>query len=324
MHQPSLSVSIQVVFLLPLAAQSVTATTAALSPVAVNVTVSGVNTTNTQPIGPLAGQGSVQAQLGTPGAHAEGFVRWSTDVDATATRVWLSNVLLGDPGVPCSVSIPSHSFLVSFTGTPAGVSCDLELFHFRDHPVGGVLPRIDIDLDNDGAIDLPGLALGTTTLPLIQLGSQAKPVRIVMSAQLPGPGWSLTTFAIAARPHNNVAMTQIVSGCPTLYGDLLAPVQVFADRGIDFRMAWGEYQQANVYVIGLGQQPALLPPQGGVPCLLVPAPDILIGQATPLHIALPAIVRPVTFYVQCVGIGQPLYAGQSPYGTTDGFGVTAF
>jgi hypothetical protein len=39
---------------------------------------------------------------------------------------------------------------------------------------------------------------------------------------------------------------------------------------------------------------------------------------------LPAVVRPVTFYMQGFEIGQPAYPGQGPYSVTSGFGITAF
>ena len=155
------------------------------------------------------------------------------------------------------------------------------------------------------------------------LSPQPTDVRIVMSAQLNGAGTSLTTFSIAAKPRNAVATTQLVSGCASNYGDMLPPVQVFPDRGIDVGVVPGQDAGWNVFVIGLSQQPQLLPPQTG-PCLLLPSPDILLAQWNTLHIALPAIVRPVTFYVQGFEIGTPAYPGQGPYGVTSAFGVTAF
>jgi hypothetical protein len=57
-------------------------------------------------------------------------------------------------------------------------------------------------------------------------------------------------------------------------------------------------------VVGLAQQPILLPQLGPAPCILVPRPDVLLpvlpSQDVTFGIPLPASVRPVTLQGQLV------------------------
>jgi hypothetical protein len=57
-------------------------------------------------------------------------------------------------------------------------------------------------------------------------------------------------------------------------------------------------------VVGLAQQPILLPQIGPAPCVLVPRPDVLLPvsplQVVTLAIPLPPSVRPMTLQGQLV------------------------
>ncbi|HEX5054701.1 MAG TPA: hypothetical protein VFZ65_23195 [Planctomycetota bacterium] len=313
-------------FLSPVAAQSVAAAVTALTPIAVHVASGTQTASNVQPAGPLPAQGIVQASLGSPGAQIDAFARWSTELGPASTRVWLDNVLTSTLGPSSSAALPQHEYLVSFTASPPGIPYYLELFRNSSWAPGAPLPLLAIDFDNDGSLDWANLPLGTTTtLPMV-LGSQPKLVRVVATAQLSGSGTTLTTFGIAVRPHNQVASTQIANACTTLYGDLTPPVEVFADRGIDIAAdGAGGNGVAVLHVIGLTPGSLALPPQQGVPCLLIPSPDyVLLAAGGPLHVPLPAALRPLTFYVQGVGVGVPLFPTQSPFATTTAYGVAAF
>jgi hypothetical protein len=71
-----------------------------------------------------------------------------------------------------------------------------------------------------------------------------------------------------------------------------------------------------VIVVGFAPQPAFLGLNAGLPCLLLPSPDVLVVQPV-VSLPLPASVRPVTLYVQGVSVTtQGLL-------TTDGYQVTA-
>jgi hypothetical protein len=74
----------------------------------------------------------------------------------------------------------------------------------------------------------------------------------------------------------------------------------------------------SVVVVGQTVQPVLLATAGTLPCLLLPAPDIVVVMPSFfLHVPLPPGLRPLTFVVQEVTL--------TPNGlrTSDAYVVTA-
>jgi len=74
----------------------------------------------------------------------------------------------------------------------------------------------------------------------------------------------------------------------------------FDGRGIDLAISQPLGSLAFL-VFGFTPQPQFLGINAGLPCMLLPSPDIVaLAAAHPLHIALPASIRPLTFYAQGV------------------------
>ena len=114
---------------------------------------------------------------------------------------------------------------------------------------------------------------------------------------------------------------QAAAGCaPAPSNHALSIAPAFANAGVGLDLV--PSQDLTVLVLGLAQQPLLLP--GGVlaPCLVVPAPDVLLVVPPSVYfwsqVPLPAAVRPVTFHAQAVRLAA------SGLLTTDAFSVVAF
>jgi hypothetical protein len=79
---------------------------------------------------------------------------------------------------------------------------------------------------------------------------------------------------------------------------------VFSNSGYVFRADAPFASRPAVMVVGLAQQPILLPQIGPAPCVLVPRPDVLLPvsplQVVTLAIPLPPSVRPMTLQGQLV------------------------
>jgi hypothetical protein len=268
----------------------------------------------TQPAGPLPTQGNLTASP-VPGAAAT--VNWLAYHDA---RVFLDTSITTSAGGPQgSGSAGPHEIVVTWTATaPAAATIQIT----RDSWItpGGPLPIVGIDFGNDGTIELPNMP-SAVAVP-VTLGPTPFAVRVLLTLQLPpSNGLCSTSVVLAALPDNNMVVQQTAIGCtePPLASTLLfgpsfvgSGVGIVVPPSLDLR----------VLALGLSQQPFLLPTSMALPCLVVPAPDVLIlvpnVTALQVEIPLPAAVRPVTVHAQAIGL--------SPAGlvTTDAWRATAF
>lgn len=295
-------------------AQSVNTTIRALAPVEVHA-VDGVESSSaSRPIGPLAPIDGVFCNVMAGSYHAEAGANWGTLATASFSQVRVFQTLSSDS--PTAVlSAGPQEFVLDLTATTPGVPVTVQVRHEMNCTPFAPTPQVQMDIDDDGVIDSTQLGPFDLDVPTLPLGPQPVAIRFVMSAQLQGTGLVSQVLIVTVTPRNDVLATPNVIGCePDGY---LLQRPLFADRGSQFEFVTAD---PAVLVLGLSQQPFLLPSYLGAPCLFVPSVDIVSWNPvyTTHDIPLPASVRPVTFWAQGVVI--------SPNGllTTNGFRVTAF
>lgn len=289
----------------PLAGQSPAVLLSAVQPLTVQVSEPAGSVQSTLPAGPLGAQGTLSASLPAPGLAVARAV-WRTDADQHVASVWLECSIDAAAAASTFVGhVGPHEYLLQFT---ASGPAPARLFAYRqtDLTPGAPWPTVQVDFGNDGSIDVANLDLSGATRLEPMFGVQPILVRIVIDAALLGPGRSQTWVGVDVRPDNDVALTTVAIGC-SASGFPLFLQPSFAARGIDVWLWPGTSFLADptVVVLGLSQQPQLLPPMPWAPCLLVPSPDILmvpVAGAQDLHVPLPASLRPVEFWVQPVAV----------------------
>ena len=284
-----------------LQAQIVQATFAATTPITVQALTGTQTVGTTVPAGPLAPQ-LIEAILpGSPGPTRVAAA-WGADVSAGETLVALTHQL--ESYVPgATLDAGPHEFQLAFTATantPARLLVSIQASTWPGSPT----PTITIDVDDDGLVEFPFVSGGTTSIDAgtFVFGTQPKLVGIRLQSSVQGVGRTYLQLRASVVPANNVFVNPAAIGCAPLSPQSMLVQPVFADRGIDF--ASPQIADPMVLVLGLNQQPVLLPPFFGTTCLLLPALDIVLFDPAPseYHVALPASVRPVTFHAQGVEV----------------------
>lgn len=301
-----------------LAAQSFATQITALTPLVTQATLGAQTTTTTVPVGALPGAGqSLALAQQSVNTAVSGNLSWSTANSTYAARVGIDAQLqtYGSPPA-ASASVAPSELLVEWlpNGAPGAV---LEVTS-QWAGNGAPTPAVQIDLGNDGVFDLTG-TFGTTTVPVPT--GQVYQVRVVIQADLPVGALSSHTYVtLEMRPDNRVQVTQTVDSCSPTSPSLLV-LETFVDHGIVLQSA----APLSIGVVVIGFAPLLAPlpiPIAPGPCLLLPAPDVLVVDPLfgvgSIPIALPPAVRPVTFYVQAVAVSfSGVLGGSSPGYTVD-------
>lgn len=309
------TLSFSCLFLAVLApAQSVAVAISTLTPVTLQATLFAQQNQTSQAPGPLPQSGWLVAEVPQHTFYGA-EISWSRVATPTLSEAMLS--------ARCSVGVAGATattgqteFLVELTGSVPGIPGFVDLLRTDTLLPGSQYPLVAVDIDNDGTIDFNS-APASFTFPVV-FGTTPKRLRVVMSAQLSGPGLAGSELRVRARPDNALTITQNAAGCP----NWLVVTPVFAQRGLQLvpDMLGG----IDVYVVGLSQQPLLMPPQNGLPCLLVPSPDIVLLDTTgSLDIPLPATLRPITFHVQVVQVRLPPFSQTTGLVTSDGYTIHA-
>jgi hypothetical protein len=274
---------------LSLCGQSVTLA----APVATQVSVQTVQGQSTNPVwpGPVAASSSVVAQVGL---FDRAESQWSTFAGATVAgfegRVRLD---LANPGV---ASVHPGELLFTLT-VPAGGSVLLDYAITVQAPAGVPMPRVEIDVGNDGTVDLTQASILPQTIGVPATGLPM-PFRVTIDAALAIPGSLRAEVRITARPSNGVAVNRLYAGCTFL--ELLRVLPTWSG-GIAYHGWVSSPLDPVVAVLGLQVQPTLLS-SGGLPCLLFPTPDVLVflPSSTTHTLAIPQAVRPFEFWLQGV------------------------
>ncbi len=293
-------------------AQVVSATLVAQTPLTVTMTSGAQTAQATQPVGPLPWQGTLMASP-SPGTAAT--MNWVVYGNATA---YLNTSLYSNVGGPPGSAGP-HEVVMIFTAT-ASAPATIDITRESTITPAGPSPIVGIDFGNDGTIELPNMP-ATVSMP-VTLGTTPFAVRVLLASQLPlSNGLCSTGVVLSAQPANNLVVQQTAFGCATTpYANTLPFGPAFLATGVGVVVP--SSQELRVLALGLSQQPFLLPTPVALPCLIVPAPDVLFLVPTNISlgvvIPLPAAVRPVTLHAQAIGL--------SPAGlvTTDAWRASAF
>lgn len=295
--------------LAPLAAQTASASLTAINPLVVRVQDGPAIAQATQPSGLLGSPGQLNVSLPLPGSPSAALY-WDT---ATGTSARVITSIRGS-SLLSQVRSGPQEFLVEFTAS-AAVPAVIEIFRHSDVTAGVAWPSVQIDLDNNGSIEIPDLPLGVSSFTAPPtFGTQPAFVRVRIDAIVQGIGESLTNVEVAIRPPIDTQIARVALGCGA------APLQayrVFPDRGIEANLF--QLPRPTFFVVGLQSQPQLLPSVNGLPCLVVPAADFVLLQGNGrLHVPLPSTLRPITFWLQAIVIeGTDLL-------TTDAYRIDAF
>ncbi len=249
---------------------------------------------------------SVSAQTLPPSGWLEAFTpnasamcAWAATATDGSPEVQIVQAVrvYGAPGALAQAHAGQNEYVVAFD-SPIAAPARIVIRRFTDIATAGTtLPAIEVDTDDDGIFDvtdLPGFGLErTVTLSAVQ----PTRVRIRFESSLAVPGEQVTVVSVALEPANDLLVDRLVTGCVTA-PTFFRAAPSFVDQGVDLATDQGPNEVA-VAVVGLAPLGLLLPNALQLPCILLPAPDILILD---LHIPLPPAVRPLTFYVQGVDV----------------------
>ena len=300
-------------------AQWVNANVVALTPINVHCGNGVLTDSDTLPVGPMPGSGSVEAALFTP-HNALARVEWYTNIGASETLVGIVSEANVTPTVTAmSAEVDAFDVLIELSA-PVPTLVDLSVERLDFVSIGAPWPLLSIDLYNDGVVEWTNLPLQGWGVPQIVVGTQPTLVRVTMatavSAAVNAQQGVLSRLHLIVRPNNQLQVLQTATGCVPGSSELFYE-QRFHQRGI--RLA---APSPSLFVVGATAQPTLLTPQSAIPfvstCLLMPAPNILLWEPTGvLYIDLPAALRPLTFHVQAISVTA------NGFSTTDAYQIQA-
>lgn len=216
---------------------------------------------------------------------------------------------LSTAGGSGSVTIGMHDVVIELTSpVPRMVTLT---WIVGSTATGGPLPLFDVDMRDDGVLD------GSGTQAHVQLGTQPYRIRICAQAATVSPAGQASNvqaqFDLEIVPDNNLGILHATQGC----GPQAFVHESFTGGGVEI-LSPG----AQLAVFGFAAQPVLLPnaSQSAFPCLLYPQLDVAtLLPHTGLVVPIPASARPVSFFVQAVGV---ISAGD--FRTSEAFYVNAY
>jgi hypothetical protein len=291
-----------------LTAQSVTASLSALTPLSVQFTNGVVVPNALHPVGPLAATGLLR--VGSATSEDAAVTAWSAQTGATQSFVRLEQALYSPlPNSQFVGRAGAHELLVEFAATGA-IDARLRIDRVVDVTPGVPGPLVELDFDNDGVIDVTGPPVGQ---PVTLTRSLATPlrIRVVLDSRLVGTGSSSARVDFLLTPENDVTVSRSIVECLATWPPppFLPPpppfaAPAFAGRGVHLTVppAW---TGPAVLVLGTSAQPTLIGVSSGLPCWLLPTPQIVLYEPSGgLTVPLPAALRPLTFFAQAVGLAD--------------------
>lgn len=304
MRSPATSVLFAVALSCQWLSAQITVSVDALTPISVTATDGAASLTTTLPAGPLSPQWfEVESDLAALGTSA--VVGGST---ATTNNEAYCSIGFGCVnGSPTAVTATNTvESLVTFSApVPTPVRFLLELHSVL--PAGATVPVVEVDVDNDGTIDYAH-GVWQTFLGSRTIGPGGIQFRVILQGGLQQQGSMFEDLLLRVMPNNNTSIFTSAVGCvgtgPGVY-------ESFLDTGVSIRNDIPS-SYPRVFVFGLDTQPVILPTVSQVPCLLLPRLDLVmaIGGFSGVELALPASVRPATFWVQNVELhGSDLFTG---------------
>lgn len=304
--------------LLPLAsvANAQSASLSALSPAVLQASAGGQSTFASIPTGALTNLGSQAAFLA--GANITQMrVDWLLIAQAAGIDLQLTRIANASAGA--SASLTGGDLLLTLSN-PSAQACRLELSLPAVPPSPGLTQSLAVDVGNDGSFEFQTGSPVTGASLLINLGPVPLAVRILTQATLTGPASMNSIFNLSVRPVGRAVLTPAAGGCSDGFQHLVRPR---FDGGLELRvigpllLGW-----PALLVLGASVQPFTFPSSQPLPCLLVPAPDVVVLAnqpfVQPLSAAIPAGTR---FWSQAVTVDL---LDPSRVETTNGFQVTIF
>jgi hypothetical protein len=289
-----------------LPAQNVTATLSAITPLTVT-TPAGTQSVGP---GPLA---SGQLSTSNPG---DATVDWWTSVSGTAATFelgWLGNgaARLGPSELLLTIAVPT---------APQAVPLRFE-GRFEQLTFGGFL-QFGVDIGNDGTVDWQ-FAPGSS--PLV-VGGDSPDVRtqpivlrvIVDYQQSASPGWQQAFRFRLVASRGGVFVQRLATSCDPGFSHYAvgADLETFPTTLTGDLLRLVSNPSSSWHIVGLSPQPTLLPPSLTLttqPCLVIPAPDLVIRTGT-LFLGVPAAAgRPIVLHSQLINLvaGNGLRASDS-------------
>ncbi len=293
-----------VLFLLgSLAAQSVGVAVSALTPLTLQAADGTNSVLANRPAGPLAPFDGFDASL--PGNAGGASLTWTylgnASTSGSFARIEHSLSAVAS-GPAFTAHAGPHEFLLEFTAATS-VAALLTITNHQQVSGGATAPSILLDYDNDGVIDVVDPPTQAPTVLARTFGPQPLRVRVIVDAAASGSSVAVTNaLEFALTPDNGLTITEMVSECrgvtPTP-APVAAPI--FPGTGIQLTPQ-GYGGELALVVLGLSPQPLVLGAFAGLPCILLPSPDLILlpSAANPASLPLPAAVRPVTLYAQGV------------------------
>ena len=241
------------------------------------------------PSGALAAGGSIT--IGQPGTQAE--LRWdSTQSNKALTFAMHWESSLTSP--TANASLQGQGLLLSLSA-PFASQAMLELAGTNSGFPGGS-PSLSIDVGDDGLVEFTELT--PSTLVQIVLGPVPTLVRMRIDANQVASGDS--TLFLRCFPDNGSDVQAWDIGCEQV------PVGLQSTFDGNFELAAAPYGgQPTVAVLALRLQSTVIGSSFGLPCTLLPAPDLVLAFPSPTltSIVVPPAVRPLLFFAQGVHLG---------------------
>lgn len=244
---------------------------------------------DTVPSGPLPASGN--RFLGQTDLNAE--LQWTSTSHPTLLAFTMAWIVDLDSG-PFGASLQSQGLLLALsTPTPSNARLELEAWNFA---FVGATPVLSIDVFDDGVLEV-GPQVPFTTLPIV-LGPTPTIVRVRIDGNQVNSGSS--GLRLNCFPDGDARVTRWNVGCDIVP---FAAVPTFDGNFLTEGLALPG--SVTIGVLSPNLQGNLLGTFGNLPCLLLPAPDVLLPTTSSLitPIVVPPALRPFAFFGQGVGFG---------------------
>ena len=223
---------------------------------------------------------------------------------------WHQSVEVFSPA-PAFAKTNLNELLLRLTAT-AQTPVTIELSRSVSFSPGAIAPDFGIDFGDDGTFDLVETSPALIAFGAV-LGPQTVDVRLRSRLSQTGVGSIALDLEVRVVPHNSLVILPAVLPCGPAEVHVLP---TFAGQGVE---CFSFLVTPTVLVLGLQLQPVSLPPlPSGTSCTLLPSPDLLsfAPPGQPLTVPLPASARPLTLWIQGVGVTANGFASSNAFGVT--------
>jgi hypothetical protein len=271
-----------------------------IAPMQITATSGAQTQSTTLGAGPLPAIGLVPIVAGTFGQSlARAEFEWRQASSATEVRCLLDHRLEVVGPATGEASVGSTVVLLTvMSPTPGPMT--LQLFSSFSMPAGTAHPLMRVDVGNDGSVEFTESSGGGTQLPVF-VGASSLPIRIEMSSELLTAGSLSSALEVRLLPNTNTWITQVGLGCSATIGYTALPD---FDGNLEVRMYPLQPQvlPLSFAIFGLGTQALPIGSVGqlGVPCVLLPTPDVVFFLGGSYTLVVPAAARPIDIWTQAI------------------------